>query len=101
MLRATLDGIRPLLGGRVRRVVLFGSRARGDATAESDYDLLVVVDRRDEALIEALYRTVMDVLLHSGKLVSLKVVPEEAFERLRSLRTPFVDNVLRDGVELG
>jgi len=26
------------------KVILFGSRARGDATADSDYDLFVVVD---------------------------------------------------------
>ncbi len=29
---------------RPRRVILFGSAARGDATADSDIDLLVVVD---------------------------------------------------------
>jgi hypothetical protein len=29
---------------RPRRVILFGSRARGDATPDSDIDLLVVVD---------------------------------------------------------
>lgn len=27
-----------------RRVILFGSRARGDASADSDYDILVLVD---------------------------------------------------------
>jgi predicted nucleotidyltransferase len=27
-----------------RKIVLFGSRARGDATSDSDYDLLVVKD---------------------------------------------------------
>ena len=31
---------------RPERVYLFGSRARGDGDAESDYDLLIVVDRR-------------------------------------------------------
>lgn len=33
-----------LYGDRLRTVVLFGSRARGDAHAESDMDLLVVLD---------------------------------------------------------
>jgi len=35
-----------------RRVVLFGSRARGDATADSDIDVVVVLD--DDAPPEAL-----------------------------------------------
>ena len=29
---------------RVRRIILFGSRARGDARPDSDLDLLVVID---------------------------------------------------------
>ncbi|GIV20989.1 MAG: nucleotidyltransferase [Armatimonadota bacterium] len=32
-------------GYRVVKVVLFGSRARGEARADSDWDFLVVVDR--------------------------------------------------------
>src|SRR6266571_2296599 len=39
--------LRALYGGRLRRVVLFGSWARGDAHPESDIDLLVVLDRVD------------------------------------------------------
>jgi uncharacterized protein len=31
------------LGSRVCRIILFGSRARGDARPDSDFDLLVVL----------------------------------------------------------
>ena len=37
-LRAALDG------DRIERVVLFGSRARGDAGEESDYDVAVFLN---------------------------------------------------------
>ncbi len=35
------------------RIVLFGSRARGDATGDSDYDLMVEVDEAERAKVEA------------------------------------------------
>ena len=45
--RAALDQI---YGPRIERVVLFGSRARGDAHAESDYDIAVFLhDLTDRA----------------------------------------------------
>jgi predicted nucleotidyltransferase len=37
--------LRALYGRRLRRVLLFGSWARGDAHPESDIDLLVVLDQ--------------------------------------------------------
>ena len=42
--------VRNIYGERVERVVLFGSRARGDAHAESDYDIAVFLhDLTDRA----------------------------------------------------
>jgi uncharacterized protein (UPF0332 family) len=41
------DDLRRVYGDRLRRVLLFGSWARGDAHPESDIDLLVVLDRLD------------------------------------------------------
>ena len=38
LLRAVVEHFKP------RRVILFGSRARGDARESSDHDLLIVVD---------------------------------------------------------
>lgn len=42
--RAVVEELRGLYGDRLRRVLLFGSWARGDAHPESDIDLLVVLD---------------------------------------------------------
>lgn len=33
-----------LVSDKVEKIILFGSQARGDSTAESDVDILVVVD---------------------------------------------------------
>jgi uncharacterized protein len=42
--RAALDEI---YGERIERVVLFGSRARGDARPDSDYDVAVFLNEPD------------------------------------------------------
>ena len=58
------------LPGRVARVILFGSRARGEATRDSDWDLAVFLTgaptARDRgALSDAAY----DLLLERGQLI--------------------------------
>ena len=49
------DAVQRLVANlRPRRIVLFGSRAWGDADPESDYDLLVLVEEADSPrLLEA------------------------------------------------
>lgn len=93
----SIDGIRP----QIRQLILFGSRARGDHRLESDYDVLVVVARKEPALLDALYEGVMDVLLAHGRLVSLKVFSETEFKRLMDLRTPFMARIAEEGKSLG
>jgi hypothetical protein len=49
-LRAALDS---LYGKRIERVVLYGSRARGDARPDSDYDVAVFLENLDNRWAEA------------------------------------------------
>ncbi len=44
LLKAVKEGLESLYGERLVGLHLFGSRARGEATAESDVDLLIVLD---------------------------------------------------------
>jgi len=85
----------------IKQIVLFGSRARGDCALDSDYDVLLVVLKKSDRLIDVLYEAVMDVLLACGRLVSLKVFEEKEFTRLRALHTPFMKEVEQEGIRLG
>lgn len=87
---------------KIEAAYLFGSRARGAERPDSDYDLLLVVGQ-DFSLSEkdALYEQVMDILLETGRLVSLKIFKQGEFQRLRDLNTPFLSRVLEEGIKVG
>ena len=87
---------------KIEAAYLFGSRARGTERPDSDYDLLLVVGQ-DFSLSEkdALYEQVMDILLETGRLVSLKIFKQGEFQRLRDLNTPFLSRVLEEGIKVG
>jgi uncharacterized protein len=87
--------------GRIAKIVLFGSRARGDDKPWSDYDVLLVVDKRDQALVDRLYDSVGEVEDNLYCDLSLKIIPEAEWERRRNLGSRFVANVTREGIVLG
>src|SRR5713226_1372422 len=66
--RAALDRV---YGDRVERVVLFGSRARGDARPDSDYDVAVflkdLTDRWDE--VDRIADIAADIMDETGAFV--------------------------------
>ena len=88
--------LRGISGERLARVVLFGSLARGEATAESDVDLLIVLrdfvepGREIDRMIDA----VMEVEASSGVHISPVPIAEIAF--LMDV-TPLLVNIRRDG----
>lgn len=90
--------VRERLGSRVRRVVLFGSRARGDARDDSDYDVIVVVDRRSPEVRETLLGIEVDLLERHGSLVACLLRDEREWEASRLM--PIGLNVAREGVPL-
>jgi predicted nucleotidyltransferase len=94
------DAVQGSLGSEVVDMQLFGSKARGDATPESDVDVLVVVRRDEPKLIDALYDLLLDACLDHDVYISLKVFSEAEYERLNHPRTPFMQSVAREGVTL-
>lgn len=83
--RDTAEDLRALYGDRLRKVVLFGSWARGDAHPESDIDLLVVLDRVDDPWRE--HQRMDDILwrrsLDNTTVVSALIVSAADFARTR------------------
>ncbi|HID64244.1 MAG TPA: HEPN domain-containing protein [Anaerolineae bacterium] len=89
-----LEQLEAECGDRVQRVVLFGSRARGDHDAESDVDLLVVTaEEQDKAVVDSL--TPKDDVVFFTLSMS-----EAKYRRYQRLQLPLYVNLRRDGIEL-
>ncbi|MGI8552530.1 MAG: nucleotidyltransferase domain-containing protein [Dehalococcoidia bacterium] len=81
---------------RPERIYLFGSRARGDAGEESDYDLMVVAPDPDGATNERV-RQGYDALSGLLSPVDLLIWPREAFERQLPVIASFPATIVREG----
>lgn len=80
------------------RVIVFGSRARGDADQDSDLDICVVVPRLDTPTWEEISDIAWDVgFLHEVLICSVKF-DREAFMHGPLSRSPLVQTILREGV---
>jgi predicted nucleotidyltransferase len=81
---------------RPETIYLFGSRARGDAGADSDYDLLVVVP--DDAVGERSgSRLAYEVLWGTGTAADVLVWPHSRFERKRHVIASLPATIVREG----
>ena len=96
-LRAFRRDVQQALPGKVTQVVLFGSRARGDARPDSDYDVAVFVrnlhDRRsvDHTLADTAYRHIL-----AGVHIRPVAVPADYLDS--HPRDPLAMDIARDGI---
>jgi uncharacterized protein len=98
ILRRFRDALVELYGPVLDRVVLFGSRARGEAGQESDYDLAVFLKHMDNRLAEA-YRLAdlsVRVFDDTGAFIDAKPFRAEEYAKL----SPLMHEIRRDGLTL-
>lgn len=85
-------------GDRVQRIVLFGSRARGDQRPDSDYDIAVFLKNLGPLWTEldSLAAIGTDIFYDTGAIISAKPFSAESY----SERTALMQEIRRDGFEL-
>ena len=80
--------------------ILFGSYARGDAHADSDLDILLLVDASKEAIARQNWQIgkIASDLFFDYELVVSPIVENRSFYESRIQAIPFYENIHREGV---
>ncbi len=82
-------------------LILYGSRARGDAQEDSDYDLLVLVDREvDMDLERAVVDRLVPLEVRTGKVLTVLIYSRSQWDSAQYRAMPFHQNVTREGVAI-
>ena len=89
-------------GNDIKEIVLFGSRAKGDATINSDYDILIILNKKDYnwkykyRINEVIY----DLELENEIIIDSHILSEHEVNNTLRGSQPIFINALENGIYL-
>ena len=75
------ERVRRRLKKHLKKIILFGSRARGDFYEGSDYDILIVLDKREKDFQEMVLDESVEIMNKYYALIGCIVCDEKEWER--------------------
>ena len=94
--------IRKIYGSHVKQIILYGSYARGDYNADSDVDIMILLDISDMAIKD--YRHQLSDMTYDFNLdydLDIKPIAKSEEHFLRWIENyPFYANIQKEGVSL-
>jgi len=102
LLDVFVNGIKDILGDHLKKIVLYGSYARGNYTDSSDVDIMILTDLDDEEIEtykEIIWDFTYDIELENDITLSPLVKNINKYEK-RADVVPFYMNVQKEGVVL-
>lgn len=85
---------------QVKSILVFGSRARGEAEPDSDMDLLVVLSNTPPETVRAIRYLAVDIWLKHGIYLSTRVWDLNHWRKMEELQTFLYRNICRDSIRL-
>jgi len=82
----------------IKKIIVFGSYARGDFTEGSDYDVLVIVDQKDKTIQDLVLDASVEIMDRYYALVGSIVWDEKEWQRKKHF--PLGLNIIKEGIEI-
>jgi len=83
------------------KIILFGSRSRGEEKDYSDWDILIIInDEISEKRKIELQNKIFEIELRSGEIINSIIHTSEEWNNRLVQATPFYRNVISEGVSL-
>jgi predicted nucleotidyltransferase len=82
---------------KVLRITVYGSRIRGDYTGNSDMDVAVIVEKKDQEIKGKIHSLFYDYELKYDLSFSVKIFSLQEYDFNKKLGSPFMKNMKREG----
>jgi predicted nucleotidyltransferase len=92
--------IQKIAGDRLIKIVLYGSRARGDYGKDSDTDIAIVVRGLSREMKHRMLSRVADIEFEYLRSLSTLILSEDDFLLLKKLERRIAADIEREGVPL-
>lgn len=80
------------------RIWAFGSRVRGNATWESDFDICIVLDRLDDGAEQYIRDVAWEIGFENDRVITTIVLDSAQFARGPMSESTLVANILQEGL---
>lgn len=88
------------LDGQLVSIYLFGSKARGDFTSDSDLDLLIILEKLDERIQDDIHLLGARISLEYDVLINTHLVTRTRWKEIVAQQAPLWRAIRQDGILL-
>lgn len=92
--------VKKLLKDQLVLLEVFGSKIKGNFTQDSDIDILIVVKNKDIMLKSKIYDILFDIDPYYDYKISLIIYSLFEYEQNVRLKSPFIENLEKEGIRL-
>lgn len=95
-----LARVRSNYSGQSRKAMLFGSKARGEATADSDIDILLIVTNETWQFKDEICKIISDISLIYDVLLDVRVIGQARWQYMSEVQAGLYRNISREAIPI-